>query len=275
MKRISVLILFAIACISAGAQQINEQQALEKAQAFMKGKQFKSSNKVRSLSRARSKAADKESMYVFNVENKGGFVIVSGDERTEPILGYSTSGEIDYDNMPDNLRTWLEGYEAQIKAINENPKLARKKTGSEKAAIAPLIQTKWGQGSPYNLLCPVYDEVRSVTGCVATALAQVMYYHKWPNSSTAIPGYTTTTREIQFEELPATTFEWEKMKLAYEYDDTGESADAVAKLMLYCGQSMGTDYASEKGSSADIYESSLIQYWTIVYKFIIQYIIPI
>lgn len=261
MKRIFVLILFAIACISAGAQQINEQQALEKAQAFMKSKQFKSSNKVRSLSRARSKAADKESMYVFNVENKGGFVIVSGDERTEPILGYSTSGEIDYDNMTDNLRTWLEGYEAQIKAINENPKLARKKTGSEKAAIAPLIQTKWGQGSPYNLQCPSYNGFISLSGCVATALAQVMYYHKWPNSCSAIPEYTTTTREIVMEELPATTFEWDKMKTSYDEDETGEAADAVAKLMLYCGQAMLMDYARDDGSATVLMPYLLEKYF--------------
>ena len=131
MRKFYLLLTVLFASLSAGAQQVTEEQALQKAQAFMKGKQLKSSTNVRSLSRARSKASQTESMYVFNVEDKGGFVIVSGDERTEPILGYSTSGEIDYDNMPDNLRSWLQGYEAQIRAISENPQLARRKTGSE------------------------------------------------------------------------------------------------------------------------------------------------
>lgn len=261
MRRFCILIAFAIVCILANAQQITEQQALEKAQAFLKGKQFRSSAKTRSLNRARSKTVDKESMYIFNVENKGGFVIVSGDERTEPILGYSTSGEIDYDNMPDNLRTWLEGYEAQIKAINENPKLAVRKTESGKAAIAPMIQTKWGQGNPYCSLCPEDDNARCLTGCVATAVAQVMYYHKWPQTSKAIPGYTTQTKEIVVEDLPEYTFEWDKMKYTYSYDDTGDAVNAVAKLMRYCGQAMGTDYTSDEGSEANVYEYSLIHYF--------------
>ena len=140
--------------------------------------------------------------------------------------------------------------------------MARKKTGSEKAAIGPMIQTKWGQGSPYNEMCPEYEGIKSVTGCVATALAQVMYYHKWPASSTSIPAYTTTTKEIVMEELPATTFDWDKMKLAYEYDDTGESADAVAKLMLYCGQAMLMDYARDDGSATTIMPSFMEKYFS-------------
>ena len=263
MRRLFILLLVAITCLSADAQQISEQQALVKAQAFMKGKQFKPSANARSLSRARSKKTSDESLYIFNVENKGGFVIVSGDERTEPILGYSTSGEINNNNIPDNLRAWLEGYEAQIKAVADNPQLARtRKKSAGMPAIDPLIQTKWGQGSPYNLRCPEDepDMGRTPAGCVATALAQVMYYHKWPETCTAIPGYTTSRKELVLNDLPVTSFEWEKMKLTYSYDDTGEAVDAVAKLMRYCGQAMGMDYSSE-GSSTDIYEYSLINYF--------------
>ena len=125
MRKYYLLLLFAIVSLSADAQHVSEQQALVKAQAFMKGKKFKPSANARSLSRARSKKTADESLYIVNVENKGGFVIVSGDERTEPILGYSTSGEIDYDRMPDNLRAWLEGYEVQIQAIKDNRSFAR------------------------------------------------------------------------------------------------------------------------------------------------------
>ena len=264
MRNFYLLLTVLFASLSAGAQQVTEEQALQKAQAFMKGKQLKSSTNVRSLSRARSKASQTESMYVFNVEDKGGFVIVSGDERTEPILGYSTSGEIDYDNMPDNLRSWLQGYEAQIRAISENPQLARRKTGSEKAAIEPMIQTHWEQQYPYNTQCPHDRENNGycVTGCVATALAQIMYYYRWPETTTAIPAYETTTEHFSLEELPATSFKWDNMKTYYRYDEPQGSSEgyAVAELMRYCGQAMRMDYTRfSSGTSVDL--AALSQYF--------------
>lgn len=260
MRKYYLLLLFAIVSLSADAQHVSEQQALVKAQAFMKGKKFKPSANARSLSRARSKKTADESLYIFNVENKGGFVIVSGDERTEPILGYSTSGEIDYDRMPDNLRAWLEGYEVQIQAIKDNRSFARpcKASVLNEPAVGPLVVTKWNQAEPYNLECPIDDEegLRSLTGCVATALAQVMYYYRWPENCTSIPAYRTRTKGIDMDMLSGTSFNWDMMKEEYDEDETDEEAQAVAKLMRYCGQAVEMDY-TRKESLAHI-ETNLI-----------------
>lgn len=197
-------------------------------------------------------------LYVFNVDTDGGFVIVSNDDRTIPILGFSDSGSFDPASMPDNMRAWLQGYADEIAWLQQNNGTAksnvskgRRKVGSHSTtAITPLCTSTWNQGAPYNNLCPKYDgTTRSATGCVATAMAQVMYYHKWPTSATAsIPGYTTGSYSLSVSSLSATTFSWSSMKDRYTNTERGPSATAVAKLMQYCGASVQMDYGPESGS---------------------------
>ena len=183
---------------------------------------------------------------------------MSGDDRIEDILGYSDDGQIDIDNMPDNLRYWLECYEEQIKLLDngrlESPKA---ETRSGRTAIEPLIKTAWNQSSPYNLQCPVVDEKETSTGCVATALAQIMYYYQWPKSCPDLPEYSYIKNNGKTEtiaKIGTTSFKWDKMKTKYLEDETGESADAVAELMRYCGQAVETQYSASKyGSSANSY----------------------
>ena len=246
MKRLLLTFLAFLAVIAMNAEQVSKQDALRKAQQFMPDKQFK---ETASSARARSgKSDENEAFYIFNAEDKKGFVIVSGDDRTEPILGYSDTGCIDLDNLPPNLKGWLEGYSKQIKALetsgySRSKANARAATRTTKAAVEPLITTKWGQDGPYNLMCPEIDGKHCVTGCVATAMAQVMYYHKWPQDAcAAIPAYTTSTRQIQMDALTPTTFNWSAMKSKYWDGEQGESADAVAELMRYCGQAVEMGY---------------------------------
>ena len=235
MRKILLFISFFVSLI-AFAGEVTEQEALQKAQQFMKGKQFKQKNLRRAA------ALGGKSFYVFNAEQNGGFVIVSADDRTEAILGYADQGTLDANRLPENAKKWLEGYAEQIKAIGYNTEqiASRRVLGSP---VSPLITAHWNQGSPYNNMCPLDGEDRSVTGCVATAMAQVMYYHKCPTATVGpIPEYETSTKQILVEELPATTFKWDKMKDEYDYDEEGESADAVAELMRYCGQAVEMDY---------------------------------
>ena len=209
MKKL-FLLLFAFVAFSITVQagDVTEQEALLKAQQFMKGKTFKQ----KTLRRAPQRNATKKNApyYVFNAEGNDGFVIVSGDDRTEPILGYSDKGSLDMDNLPPNLKGWLEEYEKQIKAIEGSTNTVRRAplrttSSTPKVPIEPLITTQWGQGSPYNNLCPEIDGEHCVTGCIATAMAQVMYYHKWPqNACAAIPEYTTGKRQIEMPALPPT-----------------------------------------------------------------------
>lgn len=184
--------------------------------------------------------------YVFNAENECGYVIVSGDDKTDDILGYATSGSFDLESMPENVKAWLQGYTEQI-ALMANYAPQQNATTANSAtwqAVAPLTTTKWNQGEPYNNKCPLHNRYRSVTGCTATAMAQVMKYHEWPKAATQpVPGYTTDKYSLTLPDLKSTTFRWDEMKDVYY---SGENGDAVAELMLYCGQSILSDYSKEE-----------------------------
>ena len=119
-------------------------------------------------------------MYAVSLGNEQGFVIVSGDDRMRPVLAYSDNGDFNEATMPDNMRAWLQEYAREMRwldAHNYQPAQTTHRAGEIKTAIAPLMVTTWDQGTPYNDLCPLDGGKRSVTGCVATAMAQVVYYN--------------------------------------------------------------------------------------------------
>ncbi len=250
LNRLLALMVSIVASLGMFAGQINEVDALEKAKQFMPGKNF-----IVKRYSSSSGAETKNPFYIFNAVNNDGYVLVSGDDRTAPILGYSTSGNLDLSKIPDNFRYWLDSYAQQIESLDKGATPAKTRiTRAEKVAINPLIQTKWDQGSPYNLQCPKDPkdpDATCLTGCVATAMAQVMYYHKWPENCPDIPAYTPSGWSNPLPALPAVSFKWDKMMLTYDYGVTGEAADAVAELMRYCGQSMQMGYSSS-GSGACI-----------------------
>ncbi len=238
-------------CVSVMAGEVTEQQALQKAQRFMQDKQFKSG---KSLRRASQQGTDTP-FYIFNAEDNGGFVIVSADDRTEEILGYSDKGGIDVNNMPENLRAWLEGYSNTIKSLPSSA-IAIRRSSQVREEIPILIKSQWSQHEPYNWRMPTYKNNKGeaelcITGCVATAMAQLMYYYRWPESAPAISGYTTKTYGINMPDLPGTTFQWDKMQDSYEGDFEEEAGLAVADLVLYCGQSVTMNYTlSNSGASS-------------------------
>lgn len=280
MKKLLFLLLAFMATVAVNAEQVSRQQALQKAKQFMPGKQF---GEARGFARAGS-PTDQEPFYIFNAEGKNGFVVVSGDDRTEPILGYSDQGEISMENMPENLKYWLECYEVQMKTLNQAKSAGSRGViqSASRAAVAPLIQTKWDQFEPYNLMCPDgsykdFDESgynaanRCATGCVATAMAQVMYYHQWPKSCGAIDQYSIGYYDDKWnfiethrvKGLPATIFKWDKMKTVYGKNETGEATDAVAELMRYCGQAVSMDYGLSMNGGSSAYVSA----WDMVTNF--------
>ena len=255
MKRFFLFSVLLLATIVIMAEGIDRQSALEKAKKFMPGKQFVAAETVPSARRAIANKTD--AFYVFNAEDNAGYVIVSGDDRTTEILGYAENGNLDIDHIPDNMKWWLDNYARQIKALGTSLTPAKSDLGMRRAAaIQPLIQSKWDQGAPYNYMCPDGNYVdyyeagyntnnRCATGCVATAMAQIMYYWKWPESCPALSEYSISRK---VKGLPATTFKWDKMKDSYTvYDENDESAMAVAELMRYCGQAARMSYGT-KGS---------------------------
>lgn len=197
-------------------------------------------------------------LYVFSMSEAGGFVIVSNDDRTHPILGFSETGFLDLENMSDEQRAWLQGYADEIAWLKQHDSssvsvgtIDNTRAGShEKEAVAPLVTTRWNQRAPYNDLCPDYSAgKRAVTGCVATAMAQVMNYHKWPATATeTIPGYRDGYGVNQMS-LEPTTFDWDNMLDSYSGSETTEQNTAVAKLMQYCGYAVEMNYGPSSGAS--------------------------
>lgn len=258
MKKILLTLLAFLSMATANAEPVSRQQALKKAGQFMPGKKF-----IESKASTRSDVSD--AFYVFNAEGNGGYVIVSGDDRTTEILGYSETGNLDMNQLPENQKWWLDGYARQIKALGNSVKPAQKsktRVADSWEAIAPLIKTKWNQHEPFNLMCPdkngkVFGDdgfdvnYICVTGCVAAAMAQIMYYYNYPQNCPAIDEYTTG-KGWKMNALSATTFKWAQMKKTYKGDETDESAGAVAELFRYCGQAVSMDYGlggSEAGVS--------------------------
>ena len=234
---------------SVMANEVDHNAALKKAQTFMPGRQFTESTPVSS---ACARGVDSgQSFYVFNAEDNRGFVIVSGDDRTRDILGYSEYGNLDTNNLPANLQWWLDGYAAQISALSRMEPASPQIIGP---AIEPLIQSKWNQEAPYYNMCPNgnyvdyyengYETIdRCLTGCVPTAVAQVMYYWKWPKTCPAIDGYEVVSGK-SLKALPSTTFNWADMTDTYSTTSSSEAADAVAELMRYCGQALQVMYGT-------------------------------
>lgn len=188
--------------------------------------------------------------YIFNTETC--YIIVSGDDRAEEILAVGDAPLQDIDNMPDNMRAWLNGYADQLDWLLCNPDAKVEKASDShspsKATYGPMLTNNWDQSAPYYNQCKfTYNnrEYQCVTGCPATSAAMVMYYWKWPVSQVGpLASYTNTldigsyySNEVNFTypSLPAATFDWANMKDTYRSYTTAE-ANAVATLMRYVGQ---------------------------------------
>ena len=191
-------------------------------------------------------------LYVFGVENGEGYAVIAGDDAAiSPVLGYSKTGSFDPENMPCCLRDWLDEYGQQLSAAREASSMRKAPANNvTKAAIEPLIKSKWGQDAPYNNLCPIYDSNtgwRCPAGCVATAIAQIMYYHQWP-----IQGVGSHTYQWNGQNLTAnfgsTTYEWDKMKDTYELEDN-DPDDALATLIYHCGVAVNMSYGINSAAS--------------------------
>ena len=254
MKRFAFLLLTLSVALISFAGEVTEAEALQKAQRFMQGKQFVAAS-VNNARRAGSTAQSEinTGYYIFNAKNNGGFVIVSADDRMPEILGYSNHGSIDVEAAPCGLKWLLGRYELMAKTVSEqNVQLSHRANRASKAPIAPFITTTWGQSTPYNDLCPKVNGARALTGCVATAMAQIMNYYCWPNEVTVpIPAYTTTSYNVSMPQLEPATFTWGHL-----------NKEQLSKLMLYCGQSVKMDYGPEfSGAYPELAVESMKSYF--------------
>lgn len=195
-------------------------------------------------------------LYVFDKPAANdGYLILSADDMAYPVLGYADSGEFDSENMPEAMKWWLQQYADQIAYARANAgkivMAPRKADADGRKPIEPMIKTAWDQIEPYNNQCPSYSGVRTYTGCVATSMAQVMNYWKYPERGKGTITYTASTIQKRLSmNFAAKAFDWANMLDRYEegqYDDT--QAAAVAYLMKACGYAVKMDYGTDSSGA--------------------------
>ena len=260
MRKLFTLIVLGAACLawSLNAAPRSAENALKVAQSF-----YQERNLLRSVSDAdfrlvytgESKglrSASEPYYYIYNVGEDGGFVMVSGDDRVDPVIGYGMSGAFDPTNIPANMAGWFKEYERQIdfvRTLPENVLPAKASVSADDGLpnrVEPLIQTKWNQGTPYNDLCPMIGDLHAQTGCGATAMAQIMNYYQWPEKVTG-KGYYTIPElgaDTTWVDLSQYTFDWANMADTYDENATPEQREAVAELMAAAGAAIGMMYGS-------------------------------
>ena len=293
--------------LMAGPRSFQQAKAIAEKQAALLGVTIdqKAMAKVRKQGSKGDINLSQESYYVFPNANSKGFTIVSGDDRLPEIVGYSSQGSYDENNLPAGFVSFMKAYQnlynkvnmgdaealknlAEIKAWRN--KIAQKKNAAlsnsnassnaasshanasasaeTSSAVAPLLgDIAWDQTSPYNNMCPKYDSVHvAATGCVATAMAQVMAYYKYPKQLKAdIPGYVNRWNGIPME-IPTITreegvYDWDNMLPKYNKvaNATQQQKDAVAKLMYHCGAAVKMNYGPESGAAVS--SSKLAKYF--------------
>ena len=187
------------------------------------------------------------SVYVFN-RTGGGFYVLSGSDNAPAILGYSDNGTIDPATMPPAFKDWLEIYGKDIYNGEKNkcPVIFAPLDPNMKS-VAPIIKTKWNQDAPYNSMCPDLFGYKTYTGCVATAMAQVMKSHEWPLQGSGSNKYEWQEGDTLSLDFSKIKFDWANMLDSYSGEYTQKQADAVATLMYAAGVSSDMNYTT-KGS---------------------------
>lgn len=216
----------------------------------------------------------KDTLYfVLNDTINHRFVIVSGDKRSTPIIGYSLEGNFDVNNQPPAFVAWMKGREKEIAYIKQNNLQADSKISeqwdnlisanaqenTESTGVEPLLKTKWNQGCYYNSLCPQDFIINSCgrvpTGCTATAMAQIMKYWNYPTKGTGSHSYLTAGYGILSADFGSTTYQWDQMPNEVNYEN-----DAVATLMYHCGVAVDMNYDPE-GSGSNDPRDELVKYF--------------
>lgn len=259
MKKLLLLSTLVVLSVSiAFGKQITEAQAFAIAQKYA-GTEVVSGQPGQSGQKKMKRAAahTDNAYYAFNFENNGGFVIISGDDALTELVGYADSGAFSEPDMPENMRSWLNAYAEYVSAFRSGKMKAVRQPTSDRVTVVvrPLVSARWNQDYPYNNLSPTYTAddgsvQHCVTGCAATAMAQLMYYHQWPLQGKGSHSYTHETYGEISVDFSQSVYNWSEMLDVYQYGGFTEAqGDAVAKLMYDCGVSINMDWGPTSGAS--------------------------
>lgn len=264
MKRLLLLwVIAAISVMPLWAEKISQSEALQLAQAFVGQQSMTTTTGKKQAKDLRLKwvedAATSSALYIFNRGVNAGFVIVAADDRAEsPIVGFADQGTFDPQQMPEAMKAWLQYYVREAQAADKAEetfpanslrfKSSRRVTiaDGEPSKVGPLLgEIEWNQSDPYNRLTPIINGINALTGCVATATAQIMYYHRWPEHGTGSLSYDDTEGSGQTltADFYQHTYDWDAMSPQYNETSSRESGDAVALLMSDVGIALRMKYS--------------------------------
>lgn len=251
----------------AGPRSFQQAKEIALRQAALLGISMDEASSAKAKSkRVKSVSGEVPAYYVFpNGEGKG-FTVVSGDDRLPEVVGYSDKGTYDEENLPSNYVGFMKAYEEMVGQLDNGDSRASasiaeakalRSSGYQQPTVAPLLGSiQWNQMTPYNNMCPKYNDTdRSVTGCVATAMAQVMMYYQYPKTlQTDIPAYVTKKYGIAIGRInKGEIYDWDNMLPQYaSYEPlnyTDAQAAAVAKLLYHCGVACKMDYGPSSGAN--------------------------
>ncbi len=269
-KQFSLILCFMVSLVMTAAH-ITPEQARHVAVEFVKSRFVLAGDvNVQNTLQVRQYSSENNAnarIYAVNLGTGKGFVLVGDNGLSDEVIGYCDHGTFDEQQMPANMRSWLDCYVATASRVKDFKQVRSLQAAGQyptKTPIAPLLECKWNQNKPYNNECPMLDGKQSPTGCTITAMAQIMYYHRWPKGeTTAIPGFTPDnsggTNHPTLPALEPTTFDWDKMYPTY---DNNEDGSEVAKLMKYLGTASHALYGkSETAAYGYNALQAIIQYF--------------
>ena len=259
MKKISLFLILLAVTLSVSAKDRTLEQLMQAARQTLQN-HAESGQQRRAIANASLDVIQRCTQLTV-IGGKVGFAVIANDDEFEAVLGYSTN-EYDVENVAPGYLWWLETINKQLEYNKERGlkmETVRPEGPLFPSSVEFLMETQWGQGTPYNNMTPTYQdgkkEVHYVTGCVATAMAQIMYYYKHPEKGKGTISYYFTPEGSQVstklsDNLAKTSYAWDKMLPIYKgVNYTPEQGDAVALLMKHCGYSVNMQY-TKSGSGA-------------------------
>ena len=280
MKKTFLGLMAVLVSMTLFAERVSVEDAALVANNFMNVASANSNVKkaVPAKHMVRKALAEENLYYLYENADGEGWVIIAADDAVTPVLAYSNTGHFRTDNMPSNIRKWVGKYNDFIKKIEDDGVVASEETSAQwkklrkglpddpagTIIVGPLVKTQWDQDDPYYNLCPGSGSSKAYTGCVATAMAQVMNYWEWPKrgkgSHTYQPldpnsdtGAKSKRYGQQTANFGATTYDWDNMLDTYTSSATSAQKTAVATLMYHCGVATEMMYGNDADGGSGTY----------------------
>ncbi len=237
MLQRGLLVLSFLCFVSANyADNVDFKTALRIARAYVNVSQ----KTVKNLKTRAAATATQQPYYVFNDDAGKGFVVVAGDDKMGEVLAYSKEASLDMTNLNPEARYLFDAYRQVYEELGKNKARTTRAEAAKTTvdAVQPLLKSKWGQSYPYS------KQTYYVTGCVATAVAQVMYYHKWPAQGKGQESYTVRfNNTVRSADFTKSHYDWDNMLPDYNRRNvTTQQEDAVALLMNDVGIATNMQY---------------------------------